>query len=107
MRILIDNCVVKRFGQLLVGHEAVHVSKQGWANLENGDLIAAAELAGFDVMITVDKNLQYQQNLTGRKISIIVLSPRFVFYDNIAALLPQVNKALEDLPQGSFLTILP
>ncbi len=58
-------------------------------------------------MITVDKNLQYQESLTGRKISIIVLSPIFVYYEDIAALVPQVCQVLADLPSGSFIVIRP
>ncbi|HLP00126.1 MAG TPA: hypothetical protein VK171_16135 [Fimbriimonas sp.] len=107
MKILLDNCVVRRFGDLLEGHEVIHASRLGWAELENGDLIRAAEADGFDVMITVDKNVQYQQNVTGRRISIIVLTPRFVFYDQIAALAPSIKLALANLPQGSFIAIGP
>jgi hypothetical protein len=47
--------------------------ERGWAQLENGALIQAAEAASFDLYITTDKNLQYQQNLTGRRIAIVVL----------------------------------
>lgn len=107
MKILVDNCVVKRFGQLLTDHEAIHASQLGWSKLENGDLIQAAEEAGFEVMITVDKNLLYQQSLSGRKLSIIVLSPIFVYYEDIAALGPQVCQVLNDLPTGSFIVVRP
>jgi predicted nuclease of predicted toxin-antitoxin system len=107
MRILIDNCVVKRFGPLITDHETTHASQLGWSKLENGDLIRTAEEAGYEVMITVDKNLQYQQSLAGRKISIIVLSPIFVYYEDIAALVPQVILALDNLPSGSFVVIRP
>ena len=107
MKILVDNCVVKRFGPLLADHEAIHASQIGWSKLENGDLIRAAEEAGFEVMITVDKNVQYQQSLAGRKISIVVLSPIFVYYEDIAALVPQVCQVLADLPSGSFIVIRP
>lgn len=107
MRILLDHCVVRRFGALIDGHEVVHAGNAGWSDLENGDLIAKAEQNGFDVMITVDKNLQYQQNLSGRKISIIVLTPLFVFYDHIAPLAGRVQEALKELPSGAFIVIAP
>jgi hypothetical protein len=48
-------------------------SQQGWATLNNGDLLTAAEAAGFEVLLTTDKNLRYQQNLEGRKIAVVVL----------------------------------
>ena len=107
MRVLLDHCVVRRFGKLIHGHEIVHAGAAGWSELENGDLIARAEQSGFDAMITVDKNLQYQQNLAGRQISIIVMTLHFVFYDHIAPLAGRVQEVLEDLPRGSFVVIEP
>ena len=49
-------------------------AQEGWQRLQNGELLNVAEAAGFDVLITTDKNLRYQQNLTGRDIAIVVLS---------------------------------
>ena len=107
MRILLDNCVDRKYGRLLIGHEVVHASRMGWSLLENGDLIATAEAAGFETMITVDKNLRYQQNLKARKISIITLAPRLVFFRFLEPLAERVLEALIELPPGSFLTIAP
>ena len=59
MRVLLDNNVNHRFGALLREHEVVHARTMGWAELSNGTLIAAAEAAGFDVMVTADKNMRY------------------------------------------------
>jgi hypothetical protein len=59
------------------------------------------------VMVTTDKNLQYQQNMTGRKISIIVLSPRLVFYETLVPLIGQLTHALINLTEGSFIVIKP
>jgi hypothetical protein len=56
-----------------VGHEVTEVIDRGWDQISNGDLLRLAEEAGFDLLLTTDKNLRYQQNLTGRKISIVVL----------------------------------
>jgi glutamate racemase len=62
----------------LRGHIPTHrvstAYELGWATLKNGELLAAAESHGFDVLVTTDTNLQYQQNLTKRKIAIVVLS---------------------------------
>ncbi|MEZ0326962.1 MAG: hypothetical protein ACAH95_13765 [Fimbriimonas sp.] len=77
----------------------------GWHELENGDLISAAEAAGFDAMVTTDKNLQYQQSLTDRKVSIIVLAPRFVFFEDLVPLLDQLKEIMANLSQGSFIVI--
>ena len=55
------------------GHDVETAFERGWATLENGALLQEAEAAGFAIYITTDKNLQYQQNLTGRRIAIVVL----------------------------------
>ena len=107
MRVLLDNNVDRRFARLLVGHEAVHARQVGWADLYNGDLIAAGELAGFAVLITADKNMRNQQNLKDRTISIITLNSILVDLAGIKPLVPQVLAALENLPQGAFITITP
>ena len=62
------------FERLLPGHEAVHTSRLQWGRLENGTLLQAAEDAGFQAMVTVDRNLEFQQSMKGRKITVIVIS---------------------------------
>lgn len=56
----------------LLGHTVTQAKERGWERLTNGDLCAAAELAGFDMLLTADKNMRFQQNLSGRKIVIVV-----------------------------------
>ena len=73
MKILFDVNMPHPLRRELPGHEVVTAQFQGWGELENGDLVAAAEKAGFDVFVTADKNLRYQQNLAGRAIAILVL----------------------------------
>jgi predicted nuclease of predicted toxin-antitoxin system len=73
MKILFDVNMPHPLRRELLGHEVVTAQFQGWAELENGDLVTAAEKAGFDVLLTADKNLRYQQNLLGRRIAILVL----------------------------------
>jgi predicted nuclease of predicted toxin-antitoxin system len=107
VRVLLDNNVNHRFTRLITGHDVIHVQDIGWEDLQNGELIATAESAGYDVMITADKRMQYQQSLKGRKISIIVLNSRRIIFEDIAPLAPQVLATLEHLPQGSFVTIQP
>jgi hypothetical protein len=73
MRVLFDHCTPYGIARFLVGHEVSPARKLGWAELTNGKLLNAAEAAGFDVMVTVDQNIRYQQNLKGRKIAVVVL----------------------------------
>ena len=73
MLILFDNGTPAPLRYALKGHVVVEAIERGWDRLANGALLEAAEAAGFDLLVTADKNLHYQQNLTGRKISIVVL----------------------------------
>ena len=57
----------------LVGHTVRTAAQQGWSELRNGDLLTEAEKAGFEMLVTIDKNMRYQQNLAHRKITIVVL----------------------------------
>lgn len=74
MKVLFDHNVPKQLRRALVGHEVRTAREMSWSRLSNGFLLRAAEDAGFDVMITGDQNMYYQQNLSGRKIALIVLS---------------------------------
>jgi len=73
MRILFDQGTPVPLRKFLPGHEIKTAYQQGWATLLNGDLLRAAEEAGFDLLLTTDKNLAYQQNLSGRRIAIVAL----------------------------------
>jgi hypothetical protein len=74
MLILFDHGTPKGLAQALAGHTVVTAQAKGWDTLDNGTLLDAAEEAGFDVLLTTDKNIRYQQNLTGRKIALVVLA---------------------------------
>ena len=73
MLILFDNGVPRGLARFLTGHSVDEARARGWEALSNGELIDAAEQAGFQVMVTTDKNIRYQQNLTARRIALVVL----------------------------------
>ena len=73
MRILIDECPPRQLKGWLGVPEALTVQEQGWANVKNGKLLRAANDAGFDVFVTADKNMYYQQNFDGQRISAVVV----------------------------------
>jgi hypothetical protein len=74
MLVLFDNGTPRTLARYLIDHHAVTEARaRGWEELENGKLLAEAEAAGFEVLITTDKNFPDQQNLKGRKIAIVVL----------------------------------
>jgi len=107
MRLLIDNCVPCRFARLITDHEVALARQMGWHELKNGSLLSAAESAGFDVLVTTDKNLPHQQNMVGRKISVVVLAPKLVFYENLAPMLGRLSETLDDMSEGTLIVIKP
>jgi hypothetical protein len=74
MLILFDHVTPSGIARFLPAHTVTKAKDRGWDTLTNGDLLTEAERAGFDVLLTADKNMRYQQNLRGRRIAIIVLS---------------------------------
>jgi hypothetical protein len=74
MLILFDHGTPRGIARFLLGHTVTRAKQRGWYALSNGDLLADAEQAGFDVLVTADKNIQYQQDLAGRRIALVVLS---------------------------------
>ena len=73
MLILLDNGTPRGLARFLVGHSVEESSSRGWEEVANGELIGAAEQAGFELIVTTDKNIRYQQNLEHRKIALVVL----------------------------------
>jgi hypothetical protein len=73
MLILFDNGVPAPLRHSLKGHTVVEAIERGWASLVNGELLEVAEAEGFEVLLTTDKNIRYQQNLTTRQIAFVVL----------------------------------
>ena len=73
MLILFDQGTPLPLRSFLIGHSVKTAAQQGWSTLSNGDLLRAAEAEGFDVLLTTDKNLAYQQSLKDRRVAIVVL----------------------------------
>jgi len=74
VRILFDQGTPVPLRQLLTPHSIATAYELGWSTLKNGDLLRRAEERGFDVLVTTDTNLRYQQNLASRKIAVVVLT---------------------------------
>jgi len=103
LRLLFDQNVPAPLAKLLFAHEVRTAEQMGWQAVSNGDLLAVADRQGFDVLITADQNLRYQQNLTTRRIGLIVLSTNNwnVLRENSLAVLDAVAAA----GQGSYLEL--
>lgn len=76
MKVLLDECIPRKFKNALSDHECQTVPEAGFAGQKNGVLLSLAEAAGFDLFFTMDKGLQYQQNLAGRSISVLIVRAR-------------------------------
>jgi predicted nuclease of predicted toxin-antitoxin system len=103
LKVLIDQNVSARLGRLLTGHEATHASSMGWAELTNGILLTAAEAAGFEIFLTADKNIQFQQRLSGRRIALVVLGTNQL--DILFANVERIIQAVDAAAAGSYVTV--
>lgn len=97
MKILLDECVDRRFGPDLLGHEVNTVQKRGWSGIKNGELLALAEQE-FDAFVTVDRKLASQQVLTKLQIPVLLIRARTNRLEHIRPLAAEV---LEKLPRAS------
>jgi predicted nuclease of predicted toxin-antitoxin system len=104
MRVLLDECVPRRLRRELPGHEARTVTEHGWSGIKNGRLLALANTE-FDVFLTVDQNLKYQQNLTAFRIAIILLVARNNRLKTLLPLMPEARAALDRIRVGEFIRI--
>ena len=99
MRLLLDECVPKRLKRELLGHEVKTVQDMGWAGIKNGALLKLAD-GQFDALLTVDQGIEYQQNLSGLTISVVVMRAASNDVDDLCPLLPGVEQALANLRAG-------
>ena len=103
MRVLFDQGTPAPLRQLLLGHEVETAYERGWSSLQNGDLIAAAEAAGFAVFVTTDRNLKYQQNLAARRLAVVVLLT--TSWPRIKAASAPVVRAINDSLPGNYVEV--
>src|ERR1041385_3292938 len=104
MKLLLDECIDRRLAGLIVGHHVRTVPKMGWAGLKNGALLSKAEKE-FDVFVTVDRNLSFQQNLNKYSIAVMVLSAKTNRLADLQPLIPRLLAALVATKPGSITKI--
>jgi hypothetical protein len=105
MRILLDECVDQRLRLLLAGHDCQTAAYAKLAGLKNGILLSTAESAGFEVMITTDQEIPFQQNLTVRRISILILCAPSNRLADLSRLVPAALRALVAITPGQVVRI--
>src|ERR1700733_5969470 len=100
MRILFDHGTPSCIAKSLAGHEVTEAIERGWDKISNGELLRLAEGTGFELLLTTDKNIRYQQNLAGRKIAIVVLGNSTWRY--VRAHLDKIVAAVNAATPGSY-----
>ena len=98
MRILFDHGTPRGIARWLEGHSVREAKVQGWDTLTNGELLKAAEDAGFDLLLTTDQNLPHQQNMVGRKIAVVLSKASWRL---IKPAIPQIVAAIQAAQPGS------
>lgn len=99
MRILFDQGTPLPLRDHLTSHTVITAFELGWSNLKNGELLAAAETS-FDLFITTDQQLRYQQNLSGRKLAILVLLT--TNWPRLRMFIPQIQEAVDRILPGDY-----
>jgi hypothetical protein len=101
MRILFDHSTPRPLRRELIGHSVITSRAAGWHELQNGDLLRVAEDASFDLLLTVDHGIRYQQNLTGRKLAIVVLTGDARWH-RVRLCIDQISAAVDAATSGSY-----
>jgi predicted nuclease of predicted toxin-antitoxin system len=104
MKVLLDECVPRKLGRELTEHAVLTVTERGWSGIKNGELVALAETE-FEVFLTVDQNLKYQQNLKAFNIGVILLVARNNRLKTLLPLMPEARKALENIKAGDLIRV--
>lgn len=105
MRILVDESLPQELASELEIEGTRTVAELGWSGLKNGDLLRRADSAGFNVFLTADQNLPYQQNITGYSLALIVLKVRRNRIQDLRPLIPGIRQGLGILAPGQILRL--
>lgn len=101
MRVLLDEQLPRQLIPYLVGHDVRTVQQESWSGLKNGELLGRAEAAGFKALLTGDQSLEFQQNISKRRLGVIVLKAGSNAIEDLVPLVPGILAALENLREGA------
>lgn len=104
MRVLLDECVDSRLAQHIRGHSVSTVAERGWGGISNGELLALAQTE-FDVFVTVDRNLSFQQHLPSFNVAVVLMTSKSNRIAELVALVPALLAAIPTARTGSVTTI--
>lgn len=100
MKVLLDECLPKKLKREFPTHEVTRVQEMGWMGVKNGALMRLIQASDFEVLITIDGNLEYQQNLRAIGFAIIVLGAPDNTFQTLRPLMSEVNEALKTIKPG-------
>ena len=105
MRLLLDECVPRPLKRDLAGHDVQHVVDMGWSSKRNGELLQLMVAARFEALLTVDQNLEFQQNLRASGIGVVVAVARTNRLKELRPLVPRLLDALARVGAGELIRI--
>ena len=105
MRILLDEQLPRQLARAITGHEVSTVQRQGWAGLKNGELLRQAAARGFDAFVTADQNLEFQQNLVGSPLRVIILLAPTNVLSDLLPLVPDLLATVETARPGEVVRV--
>ncbi|HLF47662.1 MAG TPA: DUF5615 family PIN-like protein [Chitinophagaceae bacterium] len=101
MKILLDECVTKRLKPHLPQHEVATVAEKEWSGVKNGQLMAAAVAEGFDILLTIDKNIRQQQNIGNYPLIVVILNSPSSKVEMLVTFLPSFEKQIPAFAKGN------
>lgn len=105
MKVLLDENLPHELRHLLVGHDVATVTYQGWSGLKNGVLMRTAADGGFDVMITMDNGVEFQQNLRSLPLAVLIVSANSNDIDDLRLKVPQILAALATMSERAVIRV--
>jgi hypothetical protein len=106
VRVLLDEQLPRHLAGDLAGHQVRTVQQEGWAGVKNGDLLRRAAASGFDVFVTADQNLEFQQNLARARLGVIVLVALSTVLEDLRPLVPAALSAIGRVRPGEVIRVL-
>ena len=105
MRILLDECVTKHLKRHLSDYDVSTVNQEKWNGLKNGELLSTAQESGFTILLSIDKNLQHQQNMERYTISIVILNSNSSKIEDLKEFVPNLKIQLEEIEEGQIYVV--
>lgn len=105
MKLLIDECVPRKFRNMLPGHDCRTVPEEGLAGKKNGELLSLAEKSGFEVFLTLDRGIEYEHNLQGRNIAVILIRSASSRLADLLPQSPEILRVLRSIRPGDLVKV--